>query len=220
MDTERIDYETRKRMFYEAADAMLVNGIKPTMDGIRQKIGGSYSTLSKIMGEWKRDKAQEKVTQDAPPEAVLSLVGRMAGELWATANAEAQLSLAALRETATAESSELKTELAGIIRTADALQEKVTGLEGAIVDLKTELAGASSALQECQAQLQIAQAQLSQRDHRLEEMKQELSQARDHASRNSLKDEIESLRAQLQLLSEHNSQLSATAQRLAGASKP
>lgn len=220
MENERIDYETRKRMFYEAADAMLANGIKPTMDGVRQKIGGSYSTLSKIMTEWKRDKAQEKVVQEAPPEAILSLVGRMASELWTTANAEAQLALAALRETATAENTELKTELTGIIRTADALQEKVIGLEGTIADLKSALEGASSALQESQAQLQISQAQLVQKDLRLNEMKQELAEARDSATKNSLRDELESLRAQLQILSEQNTQLSETAQRLAGASKP
>lgn len=219
MENERIDYETRKRMFYEAADEMLANGIKPTMDGVRQKIGGSYSTLSKIMAEWKRDKAQEKVVHDAPPEAIVSLVGRMASELWAMANSEAQLALAALRETATAESAELKTELSGIIRTADALQEKVVGLEGEIADLRSALSAASSALHESQAQLQIAQAQLTQKDVRLDEMKKDLSEARDSASKNSLRDELESLRAQLQILSEQNIQLSETAQRLSGASK-
>lgn len=209
MENERMDYAARKSLVYATADELAASGIKPTMDMVRSKVGGSYSTLSKILGEWKREKAQEKVIQQAAPEVVTELASRMASEIWTAANSEAQLALVALRETITAENAELKQELASIIQTADVLQRQAEDHEVVLSALKRELDEANTARHDATAQLQMATANLSQRDMRIEELKSEVAELRAGGAGKGLKEELETLRLELSRLADQYAKLSS-----------
>jgi hypothetical protein len=178
MENERMDYATRKALVYSTADELVAAGVKPTMDLVRHKVGGSYSTLSKILGEWRRDKAQEKVVVQAAPEAVDALASRMAAEVWSAATSEAQMALAALRETLTAENTEMKQELAALIQSADALQSRVDEHDAVVTGHKRELEECNCARQQIASALQLAEANLAQREARIEELKVEVHQLR------------------------------------------
>lgn len=219
METERMDYAKRKALVYAAADEMAAGGKKPTMDLVRAKVGGSYSTLSKILNEWKRERAEAQVVENAAPEAITELATRLANDLWSMANKEAQLALGALKESITAENADLKRELADLIATADALQLQIESKDGELLALSGARDAEIAAKRDAQTRLDIANASLAERDDRIDELKAEISSLRSTATDSGLKEEVASLSAQVRLLAEHNTSLSESTAKLSEVSK-
>lgn len=78
---------TNTERIFAVADELDANGQSPTLAGVRKALGGgSYTTISQAMTEWKaRKAAKEAPTREAPPQAIADMFAGMAGEVWAMA---------------------------------------------------------------------------------------------------------------------------------------
>lgn len=72
---------------FEAADALDAAGKKPTLSAVRKAIGGgSYTTISDTMQEWRaRKAARENRPVAPPPAAVTESLTDLGAEIWALA---------------------------------------------------------------------------------------------------------------------------------------
>lgn len=135
---------------WNAADELDAEGVKPTLNAVRKKLGaGSFTTISDAMTEWKekqRQKAQPTV-EPLPPE-VAALVTSIAGELWSAARAAADRALAGERERMETEHDELREQAEEAAQLADALTEEMESLRAQLVTVRADLANRDQALQE------------------------------------------------------------------------
>lgn len=164
---------------WAAADALIAQGLRPTIERVRQHIGrGSPNTVSPMLETWfatlgrRLGVAREQETALEP--AVPHAVQRLAQELWSAAQEEAKAAAsAALAER------ELLLQAAQAEQTAQAQQ--LAQREAA---MQAQKAAMDQALQVAQAQardlsrrLDEMQQQLQERDERMEEMRGALTQA-------------------------------------------
>lgn len=99
MSNERMDYESRRALVFQAATEIAETGQVPSLEAVKLKVGGgSYTTLTRALREWRKEKDRQQTAVEAPPEIVSDLAQRLAGDLWKAATAEAQMGLAAARE--------------------------------------------------------------------------------------------------------------------------
>lgn len=90
MSNERMDYESRRALVFQAANEMADAGQVPGLEAVKQKVGGSYTTITRALREWRKERDQQQAEVDAPPEAVSELAQRLAGDLWKQELAEAK----------------------------------------------------------------------------------------------------------------------------------
>lgn len=85
---------------HAAADALVAEGKSPTLANVRKALGGgSFSTISEGMAEWReRQAAQPAPMQEPPPAAVADKFNGLLAEVWGAALGMANARLAAERE--------------------------------------------------------------------------------------------------------------------------
>jgi uncharacterized phage infection (PIP) family protein YhgE len=144
---------------FKVADAIDAAGQSPTLAAVRKALGGgSFTTISQPLNEWKARKiAKEVVHRDPPPAAIHDQLNEMGLEIWSQAIGLANARLDAERqaldesraeiEAATREASEMadqvSLELEETRKSVAALTEERASLQKAIEQLKGELAKVS-----------------------------------------------------------------------------
>ncbi len=85
---------------HSAADALVAEGKTPTLANVRKALGGgSFSTISEGMAEWReRQAAQPTPMQEPPPAAVADKFNGLLADVWGSALGMANARLAAERE--------------------------------------------------------------------------------------------------------------------------
>ncbi|CAM5520465.1 Chromosome partition protein Smc [Thauera mechernichensis] len=147
-----------KQDILAVADALDAEGVKPTLAAVRKKLGGgSFSTISEAMKEWKADHASAAAPLREPaPPAVVERSADLAAELWAACMELANARLAGEREAlevareemeaSQREAAELADQMAGDIEALQAqvssLQVRAESAESEIDDMRAELAAA------------------------------------------------------------------------------
>lgn len=207
--SERMEYEKRKELVYEAASALLESGEAVSLEAVKARVGGSYTTLSRALKEWRREHESVKQAQEAPPENLTVLGQRYTAELWKVATTEAQLGVSALKEALAGETRQLQAELAEVLRSAD-------GLQSTIASLEERLEVAVRARADAEVQAQVSSGKVQALETRVEELKAEATELKRMASENSMGGEMARLREQIIELTE---QLSRTTVQLSSAGK-
>ena len=183
---------------WTAADSLLLEGARPTIERVRQKIGrGSPNTVSPYLDTWFKKlggRIKDPGAFSAPPGTPDPIL-QAAKQLWdlaqaesrrdfdrrlkegmaaAVANVEAEKERAALAESAAFEAvskaTHLQAELAASTVSHD--QERL-----ARVGLQARLEESTRQLQEAQSQLQALRLNLADRDQRLAESSRQLEAA-------------------------------------------
>lgn len=163
---------------WSAADALLLEGARPTIERVRQKIGrGSPNTVSPYLETWFRAlgaRIKDPGAFAAAP-AVPDPVAQAAAHFWEAAQAEARAQQAqAYRE----RWEELAQEGGRLAADAEQLQRREAGLAQRERDLQEALRVATSQLAEAEDRLLAAEEQLRLRDDRLAQLQQELAESR------------------------------------------
>ncbi|MGZ8941219.1 MAG: DNA-binding protein [Methylobacter sp.] len=124
-----------KQDIIEAAEKLLVAGVNPTMQAIRDELGsGSFATISPILREW-RDSKQQRATVaiDMPGEAKAALE-RAGADFWRIITSLATERLTKVQEEAEAAISSANADRDEVLR-------EIELLEGEIEQKNAELAG-------------------------------------------------------------------------------
>ncbi len=151
--------DTRARV-RSAADALLVEGIRPTVANVRARIGrGSATTINDALQDWWVELGERLASPDryALPRPVMAL----AEQLWQAARGEADGLLEAQRQQAQAEIEEAQARCevallaqAEAEKRADRLAERLDELEGLRLELERALANERGQREGLLAQLQ------------------------------------------------------------------
>jgi chromosome segregation ATPase len=147
---------TTVEAIWQAADALEAEGIRPTLAAVRNRAGGgSFTTITNAMGEWRKRRQQEAL---APAEPLPDEIGQhvdeigqrlgdisqqlraLGGEVWAKARALADEQLIGLRQRLEAEKAEINDRMTEAVQLADQLTEEVEGLRRQLADHQTEVA--------------------------------------------------------------------------------
>jgi Plasmid replication region DNA-binding N-term. len=147
---------TTKERIFEIADDIDATGQNPTLAAVRKALGGgSFTTISEAMTEWKARKAAKETPLRQPaPDAVGDRLTDFGTEIWSLALNLANARLAAERESLDAARVQLEAEKQEAAELADqvtgeleALQGKVAALEAAeqaardeVIQLREQLA--------------------------------------------------------------------------------
>ena len=160
-----------KDQIFAVADELDAAGQSPTLAAVRKVIGGgSFTTISQAMAEWKARKAEKEAPiREAPPSTVTELLASLGGEVWsaalAMANGRLQSERAALEEARSqieaekAEAAELADQVSAELDASKTeravLDAEITRLRGALAEqqaagagLAEQLAGANARLDE------------------------------------------------------------------------
>ncbi len=164
---------------WQAADALLLEGARPTIERVRQKIGrGSPNTVSPYLDSWFGGlgaRISDRAAFSAP--AVPDPVAQAAAQLWEAAlgSAQAQLAQAAANQKAETQAIRhgLEKEQAHVQQQAQRLAERERDLQDAVAMLKSQLHAAEARASALDAERQRALGQLAE----LASQQREASQA-------------------------------------------
>ena len=178
-----------KEQILAAADQIAAAGERPTLEAVRQIVGGSYTTISPVLNEWKaRQKEAAAPLREPAPQAVGERLAEVGADIWAMALGLANSRLATEREAmekaradmeaAQAETAELADKLSGEV---EALQSRLASIEAAELAARTEVDGLRGQLTVSQEQAHTAEARAVEIERRADELRIELDRAHQDA---------------------------------------
>jgi hypothetical protein len=167
---------------HAAADALLVNGQKPTNQGVRAKLGrGSPNTIQQYLDDWWALLGQRVMGSPAEPLALPKPVSDLLISVWTTSLREAQHSLQhtlQARETAaTSRDDELSTRESALMARERALEESQAVLNEALNGAQRQHADDRDRLKGLDAELAAERRELHAVRTSLEEVREQLKVA-------------------------------------------
>jgi hypothetical protein len=164
---------------FAAADALLCEGVPPTLKLLQERTGGSYTTVNKAFGAWKERRKTEKAQEPAPPE-VAAKADQFGRALWHLAKQQADLAVQDVRRICTADLDAARRELVHA-------QEQIEALEIDRAVLTSQLQQAQSSGERERAFAQSQAKRLVDVEVELAHCKDALEQTREQASNHVLR---------------------------------
>lgn len=172
----------------QAAEALVARGESPTLAAVRQEVGGgSYTTISDAMREWRQSKEKERIMAEvimipAELQQALNEAGR---SLWAVATEQHAAKLAQEREAMEEERKRYAAERQDAVELADQVEAEVGDLKlvleterQASADLREELRETRAALDKSQTEARGLADQVEEHRQRGVVLEGHLSQTR------------------------------------------
>ncbi len=183
------------------ADALVAEGLEPSLLLVQSRIGGSYTTVKRYLDAWKQARAQADALDTDTPAVILAKGQEWARSVWALAKREAQVQVQSMKEDARAQVEMLQADLAGAMA-------EITRLEGSETAQAAMIEAQQTQLRELELSLIQAQALASrvpELERTLSEVRTELEAVRQHATEHAvqagrLAGEAEALRVQVREL--------------------
>ncbi len=167
-----------KEEIWAAAQALADAGERPTLAAVRKAVGGgSFTTISEAMAEWRALQEQPKVTVDPAPERIGVQAAELANSLWAQASALAHEKLQTERAALEASRQELERERTEAAELADGLSVEIEQMRGENQALEAKIVALTATLE-------------GQRQE-IERRRQEATEAREEAA--GLRGQVEAL---------------------------
>ena len=194
---------------WAAADAIDAAGQKPTLAAVRKAVGGgSYTTISETMAQWRAHKAEsaEPLREPAPPQ-VLERLQETGAEIWSAALEVATQRLSAEREALNAAHAELENSRQEAAQLADQLATDLDECKIRFAAMQEVEASLRKQLDELKQSLSAESASNTILTRDIEQLRNaaELAHQRELAAR----EELAEMRGRLQLLEEQNAQMLA-----------
>ena len=183
----------------EVADALLAEGLDPSIMNVQSRIGGgSYSTVKRYLDVWKQARAEMQAAATDIPPAIQAKGQEFAQAVWAMACRAAQQEVHTIKESAKAEVAAVRADLANA-HTEIARLESVETAQVATIEAQ------QAKLREVELSLADAQAQarrVPELEQTLNQLRTELQTSRKDATDKAveagrLAGEAEALRAQV-----------------------
>ena len=176
---------TTARIF-EIADELDAAGQNPTLAIVRKALGGgSYTTISQAMNEWRAKKAaKETPIREAAPQAMTDLLGQFGMEIWAQALQLANGRLAAEREALEKARQEIEAQRLEAAELADqvsaeleAARQEASSLRGQLEVERDTVRTVSGTLRERERDLAVALARADEISTRAAQLHEQLGAA-------------------------------------------
>lgn len=173
-----------KEQIWAAADQLAAEGQRPTLEAVRQITGGSFTTISPALNEWKAKQASASTPlREAAPQAVTDRLVEVGTEIWAVALELANARLTTEREALEKARTELEADRAEATELADRLADEVEGLKVRLVAVEEAESAARNEAEELRDQLAAAQEQAHTADARTQEIERRAADLRTELDR-------------------------------------
>jgi colicin import membrane protein len=145
-----------KEQIFPPLDELAAGGQKPTLEAIRQRTGGSYTTISPALNEWKARQATAAAPLREPaPQAVADRLAELGADVWAVALDLANARLAVEREALEKARAELEADRNEATELADKLASDVEALQSRLASIEAAEAAARGEADELRASLPL-----------------------------------------------------------------
>jgi chromosome segregation ATPase len=173
-----------KDQIFEVADELDAAGQNPTLAAVRKALGGgSFTTISEAMSEWRARKTAEAVPIREPaPQAVNDKLTELGADLWAVALELANNRLAAEREALEVARADMTTKQQEAAELADQLIDELDAAKARINAQEAAAAAAKTEAAELADKLTAASERAATAEARASELRAEL----DHAHREAI----------------------------------
>lgn len=183
------------------ADALVAEGLEPSLVLVQSRIGGSYTTVKRYLDAWKLARAQAAAVDTDTPAVILAKGQEWARSVWALAKREAQVQVQSMKEDARAQVEALQADLVGAMAEITRLEGSETAQAATIEAQQTQLRGLELSL----IQAQSLASRVPELERTLGEVRTELEAVRQQATEHAvhagrLAGEAEALRAQVREL--------------------
>lgn len=174
---------TREQVF-AVADSLDAAGQNPTLAAVRKGLGGgSFTTISEAMTEWKaRKAAREAPAHDPAPQAVTDRLAELGAELWALAVELANGRLTAEREALETVRTQMEGEKAEAAELADQMatelenmKSRLTRQEEAERQARAEADALRGELAKASGRMATAEARTAEIEKRADDLNAELA---------------------------------------------
>lgn len=175
-----------KEQIFQTADQLTAAGESPTLANVRKALGGgSFTTISEAMNEWKtKQQAANSPIREPAPAAVATRLNELGADIWGIALELANSRLTAEREALEATRQQLETAQQEATELADQLSTELEVLQAAYKDTLTDLQAANATLEQLQQenatlarQLATTEARAEETTKRADDLKAELQHA-------------------------------------------
>ena len=180
----RVGRGIQEAQVWEAADALLREGLRPTIERVRQRLGGgSPNTVSPMLERWfatlgKRLEGRSESLADSEARQLPLAVVQSAQQVWEIARREAEQMQIQQSE---ASRRELELERAALLQRETELRQRESSLEESRSRLEEALAGSRHAVDAMQAQMNAQQQEstrlLSESDLEVRRLRKALQEA-------------------------------------------
>jgi len=178
-----------KEQVFAAADQISAAGQRPTLEAVRKITGGSYTTISPALNEWKaRQAATASPLREPAPQAVADRLAEVGVELWAIALELANARLSSEREALEKVRADMEAAQAEATELADRLtaqveeqQARLASIEAAEQAARAEVVELCGQLTVAREQAHTAEARAVEIERRAGELRQELDRAHQEA---------------------------------------
>lgn len=183
------------------ADALVAEGLEPSLLLVQSRIGGSYTTVKRYLDAWKQARAQADALDTDTPAVILAKGQEWARSVWALAKREAQVQVQSMKEDARAQVEALQADLVGAMAEITRLEGSETAQAATIEAQQTQLRGLELSL----IQAQSLASRVPELERTLGEVRSELEAVRQQATEHAvhagrLAGEAEALRVQVREL--------------------
>lgn len=174
---------TTARIF-EIADELDAAGQNPTLASVRKALGGgSYTTISQAMNEWRAKKAaKETPIREAAPQAIAELLEQVGMEVWAQALQLANGRLSAEREALEKARQEIEAQRQEAAELADqvsaeleAVRQDASSLREQLQEVQATARTVGDTLRERERDLAVAQARTEEIGTRATQLHEQLA---------------------------------------------
>ena len=170
-----------KEQIFALADELDAAGQRPTLAAVRKTLGGgSFTTISEAMNEWRgRKNAQTSTIREPAPQAVTDKLAELGGDLWAVALEMANSRLAGEREALEVLRAEMEAARQEAAELADQLTIELDDARARMASLEMAEATARGETESLRERLSAVSEQAASAVARAGELRAEL----DHAHR-------------------------------------
>ena len=171
---------TTTRIF-EIADELDAAGHNPTLASVRKALGGgSYTTISQAMTEWRaRKAAKETPVQEAAPQAITELLEQLGADIWTQALQICNGRLSAEREALENDRQGIEAQRQEAADLADQLSSELEAARQEATDLRKQLDVAQSTVKGLGDELRDRERDLAVAEVRADEIKTRAAQLTD-----------------------------------------
>ena len=171
---------TTTRIF-EIADELDAAGHNPTLASVRKALGGgSYTTISQAMAEWRaRKAAKETPVQEAAPQAITELLEQLGADIWTQALQICNGRLSAERDALENDRQGIEAQRQEAADLADQLSSELEAARQESTDLRKQLDVAQSTVKGLGDQLRDRERDLAVAEVRADEIKTRAAQLTD-----------------------------------------
>jgi len=161
-----------------AADQIAAAGQNPTLEAVRQITGGSYTTISPVLNEWKaKQKKDSTPLREPAPQSVNDRLAEFGTDIWAMALAMANDRLVIERKSLEKAKAEIEASQSEAVELADSLTSQLDEAKEKILTLEKVANLAKAETEKLASQLMVVTERAATAEARAEELRKELDYA-------------------------------------------